>query len=121
MNAEHSSILRSKTAKDETLNIPARNASRSDAGGEQRIRNDRGLMVRADGAPGSQVRVRCEWPQLIAELSELQRRGKRVTSALRLIRKAGARGLLEVKWLLLEAGYPELEASRGLDSWTMFA
>lgn len=89
---------------------------------EQRmLRNDRGQMVIAEGAPGSQARVCCEWPQLIADLSELQRGGKRVTSALRAIRKAGARGLLEVKWLLLEAGYPELEASRGLDSWTMFA
>ena len=74
--------------------------------------NDRGQRVIAEGAPGSQARVRCEYPALIADLQE--RRvggGKMASSALHHIRKAGVRGMLEYESLLIEAGYTPTEAA----------
>lgn len=73
--------------------------------------NDRGQRVIAVGAPGSRERVKCEWPALLDELQALRARGKGTESALRQIRAAGARGMVEYESLLLEAGYTPTEAA----------
>lgn len=75
------------------------------------LHNDRGQRVIAEGYPGSQARVRCEYPQLIAELQERRTNGKTAAAALRLIREAGVRGMMEYESLLLEAGYTPAEAA----------
>lgn len=72
--------------------------------------NDRGQRVIAVGAPGSRERVKCEYPALIEELTALRARGKGTESAIRMIRRAGARGMLEYESLLAEAGYTPAEA-----------
>ena len=75
------------------------------------LHNDRGQRVIAEGAPGSQARVRCEYPQLISELTEMRRKGKTPSAALGHIRKAGVRGMLDYESLLIEAGYTPTEAA----------
>lgn len=75
------------------------------------LHNDRGQRVIAVGAPGSRERVKCEYPQLIEELQALRLRGKSAEAALRHIRKAGVRGMVEYESLLLEAGYTPTEAA----------
>ena len=75
------------------------------------LHNDRGQRVIAEGAPGSQARVRCEYPQLLSELTEMRERGKTPQAALGHIRKAGVRGMLDYESLLLEAGYEPTEAA----------
>ncbi len=52
------------------------------------LHNDRGQRVIAEGAPGSQARVRCEYPQLISELTEMRLKSKTPSAALGHIRKA---------------------------------
>lgn len=73
--------------------------------------NDRGQRVIAAGAPGSRERVKCEYPALLDELRELRARGGKTESAIRCIRKAGVRGMVEYESLLLEAGYTPTEAA----------
>ena len=75
------------------------------------LHNDRGQRVIAEGAPGSQARVRCEYPALIAELQERRANGKTAAAAMVAIRKAGVRGMAEYESLLLEAGYTPAEAA----------
>lgn len=75
------------------------------------LHNDRGQRVIAEGAPGSQARVRCEYPQLIEELQAMRLKGKLPASALHRIRKEGVRGMLDYESLLLEAGYTPTEAA----------
>lgn len=74
--------------------------------------NDRGQRVIAVGAPGSRERVKCEYPQLVEELTALRLRGQSTETCMRHIRTAGVRGMLEYEALLAAAGYEPTEAAR---------
>ena len=76
------------------------------------VRNDRGQLVTAVGAPGSEERLRCEYPALIERLTLAKQEGKSAIVARRAIRREGIQTMLEIQTMLILLGYDPEEAFR---------
>lgn len=77
------------------------------------LRNDRGQMVIAVGAPGSEERLRAEYPMLIEGLvARKAKEGISAVAARLAIKRAGIQTMLEIQTLLTLLGYDAEEAAR---------